>query len=147
MAQNTGCGDKQTQDAPSRPHHEEQPHVLIGSTGTPVETELLEAQLQSAGLPYLKRFHKGGGLFRSLSSSAAPGADFFVPAALAEEAARILGMDTDAMPAPSASAAGNPARNSWKTQILGLLIVAALLTLYFGLDALLSCIRHLFGAP
>lgn len=142
------CGDALPPGATVCPACGEAVRIFIGSTATPVETELLEARLHSADLPYLKQLHRGGGLLRALSGSAAPGADFFVPAARYAEAIQTLGLDAEDVRTPSAETdVQAPVRGGWKTRVLGLLIVAALLTLYLGLDALLSFIRHLFGAP
>lgn len=148
MAHCIACGHDLPPDATVCPACGEAVRVFIGSTATPVETDLLEARLRSADLPYLKQLHRGGGLLRALSGSAAPGADFFVPAARYAETVQALGLDTEKAGAPSAKTAAQvPARGGWKTRVLGLLVVAVLLALYFGLDALLSFIRHLFGAP
>ncbi|MFT9077528.1 zinc ribbon domain-containing protein [Ethanoligenens sp.] len=148
MARCINCGKELPPHATICPACGESVHICIGSTASPVETELFEARLRSTGLPYLKQPHRGGGLLRSLSNFSAPGADFFVPAAKQAETLRALGMDTDDITARSAQPESEaPKHGNWKTRILGLLIVAVLLTLYFGLDALLSLIRHLFGAP
>lgn len=146
MAHCVACGQDLPPNASVCPACGEAVRVFIGSTATPVETELFEARLCSANLPYLKQLHHGGGLLRALSGVAAPGADFFVPAARHAEAIQALGLDAEDVQSDKTDTQA-PARGGWKTRILGLLIVAILLTLYFGLDALLSFIRHLFGAP
>ncbi len=146
MARCAACGNDLPANALACPACGEEVRVHIGSTANPVETELFEARLRSAGLPYLKQPHPGGGLLALLNGFSAPGADFFVPAANCADARRALGYAEDA-DAPAGPETASPRRGGWKTRVLGIGIVAVLLALYFGLDALLSFIRHLFGAP
>lgn len=147
MARCTACGTELPADAIACPACGKEVRVCIGSTANPVETELFEARLRSADLPYLKQPHPGGGLLALLNGFSAPGADFFVPAATCTEARRALGYVDDAGASPAGTETTVVRHGSWKTRILGIVIAAVLLALYFGLDALLSFIRHLFGAP
>lgn len=147
MGRCSACGEALPENAVTCPACGEPARVFLGATGNPVETELLEARLDSAGLPYMKQAHRGGGLLQLLNGFFAPGADFYVPADRLAEARRALDMEVDGRDA-SPRAAGTAAQKpgGWKTRLLGLLIVCVLLALYFGLDALLTVIRSLFGA-
>lgn len=119
--------------------------ALLVSTGTPAETAMMEARLQSAGLPYEKHAHAGGGIFALLSAFSSPGADFYVPRARLGEARAALGYEDDGTDAPAAGADGVPAPHKWRGRLVGLLVIAGLLLLYFGLDAGLEAARRLLG--
>ena len=118
--------------------------AFLIASATGAETALLEARLQSAGLPFARRAHKGGGMLALLRSQDAPGADFYVPCARLREAQAALGLEETADDAPAPPGEKRPAQKR-RTLVLGLLVTAGLLALLYGLDAGLELLRRLIG--
>jgi hypothetical protein len=140
------------QDEPETPYVEDTPAFLT-SVENGLDGEMLQARLESAGIPcYMKR-HDNDGLLRVYMGPSNIGADFYVPTKLLEKAKVAIGQEPqpgenesgELQPSSVTPGAENaPSKKPWSS-ILTAIVILLVLIGFFSLDALLDFIRKLFG--
>jgi hypothetical protein len=136
------CGSTLTDSLPEQDEPVGKP-VFLASTDTGVETDMLGARLESAGIPCYIKPHDSDGILQVYMGENNLGADFFVPEDCLEQARAAADLPEEKS---GASAPLQPhGKKSVRGTIITIIAIVLILIAFFLLDALLGQIRGAFG--
>lgn len=119
--------------------------TFLASTATGVETDMLGARLNSAGIPCYIKPHDGDGILQVYMGENNLGADFYVPEDSLEQARAAADVPAGEASNGTSEPLGPRGKKSVRGTIITIIAIVLVLVAFFLLDALLGQIRGAFG--